>query len=98
LNTFLVNAEEILETAAGRAANAADAPDFTFLIGPEGTVRMIAGSDWPLESLRREHGAAAVYRVGRGGGEVWVEGHSMWNSCRLTRPSPAALARRLLGP
>jgi hypothetical protein len=98
LDTFLANAEEILRTAEGRRGEGMDEPDFTFLVGPRGEIQMIAGSDWPLESLQRERGAAVVYRVGRGGGRTWVEGRSLWRTCRLESPSPAAVARRLLGP
>jgi len=97
LDAFLANAEEILETAGIYAGWQGDASDLTFLIAPEGSIRIIAASDWPLESLCRERGATAAYRVSRSAGRVAVEGCSLGRRCFLESESPADTARRLLG-
>jgi hypothetical protein len=68
----------------------------TILIGPNG-IRMIADSDWPLESLLWEHGAQTGYRVTGSGGAVRVEGREGSRRCVLESSSHAHTARLLLG-
>ncbi len=92
MDLFLANAEKILETAGA----ARDAAELTILVEPQGQIRMIADSDWPLESLRLERGATMAYRVSGSSGQVVVEGRSTNASCRLEKDSPALIARRLL--
>ena len=56
-------AQDLLEAATAAAAQGERCTEMTILIGPDGSIRMCAESDWPLESLAREHGARAAYRV-----------------------------------
>lgn len=58
---------------------------------------MVAGSDWGLEALRSERGAAMAFRLGEALGRVTVEGRMAGRACRLEAETPAAVARRLLG-
>ena len=92
---FLQDAEGILETAQAAASHS----DFTILISPEGTIHMLADSDWPLASLAQHHGSRTLYRVSRNSGRVSVEGRSGNQTCRLETESCQSVARRLLaGP
>ncbi len=85
------DALRILEAAA-----AAPPASWTILI-VDGGIRMLAANDWPLESLRREHGAERAYRVSRAGDSVAVTAESATLRCEFRKPSPAAAARLLLG-
>ena len=69
----------------------------TILVGREAGIRMIADSDWPLESLTRHHGAEAGYRVSERQGALHVEGRKGLRSCLLQSTSPAQILRQLLG-
>ena len=68
----------------------------TILMGPNG-IRMIADSDWPLDSLLWHHGAHTAYRVTGNGGAVRVEGREGSRRCVLESASYARTARLLLG-
>lgn len=57
MGEFLRNAENILEAAGSTAGRTGEASEVAILIGWTGQVRIAVGSDWPLESLEREHGA-----------------------------------------
>lgn len=57
---------------------------------------MVADSDWPLESLRRERGAEMAFRVASDRGRVAVEARAAGRACRLESESPGAVWRRLL--
>jgi hypothetical protein len=97
LDSLLANAERILE-AAEASARANCAPgDWTVLVGRGGEIEMVAGSDWGLEALRSERGAAMAFRVGEARGRVTVDGRTAGRACRLEAETPAAVARRLLG-
>ncbi len=71
--------------------------DLTILIGHQCGVRMIAGSDWPLEGLGRVHGAEMAYRISRHAAGIRLEGRGEGRRCVLETASPAATARLLLG-
>ena len=86
-----------METAEGCTRWPGESPELTLLVGPQGQIHIIAASEWPLDNLRRERGAAVAYRVSRSGGRVAVEGRSFSRTCRLESESPAVVARRLLG-
>lgn len=86
------DAWQILETAA---ASAAPPSSWTILAGRDG-IRMLAGNDWPLASLRREHGADRAYRVSRDATQIAVIAESATLRCELSRPAPAAAATFLL--
>jgi hypothetical protein len=85
VNAFLKHAEEIFATA--RTAGTEDC-DFSILVNREGGIHMIAGADWPLESLRAHHGASAAYRVHRNVSSVRVEARSATQSCLLASERP----------
>jgi hypothetical protein len=91
VNAFLRNAEELFATAR---QDAGEDCQFSVLVGPDGGIHMVFGSDWDLEPLRQQHGARAAYRVTRSAGSVALEGRSVGASCRLEAVRPA---RALLG-
>jgi hypothetical protein len=97
VNGFLADAASIFE-AAEAAANASHAPeDWTILVKPDGALRMIASSDWPLDSLAIEHNAQSAFRVEHRSSRVTVEGRRQGRTVRLvSTPRPLA-ARVLLG-
>jgi hypothetical protein len=93
---FLANAERIFETAASADGAELETGDVSILIGQDGAIHMLMGSDWPLGSLQAHHGASAAYRVSRSGDQVRVEGKSRTGSCLLQSELPSAVAKRLL--
>lgn len=95
MTDFLENAERILDTAAS-AQGQPESGDLAIVIGQDGAIRMIMGSDWPLASLQAHHGAQAAYRVSRNGSAVRVEGKSRTGSCLLQSEPLSSVARRLL--
>jgi len=96
VSEFLRNAESILE-AAGSVLDSGETPtDMAILVGESGAIRLVAGSDWPLDSLESYHGARMAYRVKETGGRVQVEGRCGGAACVLTADSPATTARHLL--
>jgi hypothetical protein len=92
---FLENAERIFETAAS-AQGELECSDLAIVIGQDGNIQMLMGSDWPLDSLQAHHGAMAAYRVSRSGSQVRVEGKSPTGSCVLQSEPVSSVARRLL--
>lgn len=96
MSRFVDNAVQILD-AAEHAAQAGHAPsDLTILITAEGGIHMLAGSDWPLDSLQSHHGARMVYRISQKASGVQVEGRSGSRICRLEAANPARLLQRPL--
>lgn len=91
MNAFLRNAEELFSTAW---QDAGEDCQFSVLVGADGGIHMVFGSDWGLEPLRQHHGARAAYRVTRSAGSVALEGRTVGASCRLEAARPA---RFLLG-
>ena len=92
MSSFAEQAEEILSAAQ----SAESCSDLTILLGNDG-IRIIADSDWPLDSLLWHHGAKTAYRVRENQGAVRVEGREGSRRCLLESKSPAATARLLLG-
>jgi hypothetical protein len=90
-------AREILDTAEDASRNGLICTDMTILIGPEGHIRMVADSDWPLDSLVRHHGAQSAYRVSERTGAIRVEGRDGPRHCLLESVAPSRIARLLLG-
>jgi hypothetical protein len=90
-------ARNILDAAESASRNGQACSDITILIGPEGHIRMVADSDWPLESLARHHGVQSAYRVSEQTGRIRVEGRDGMRRCTLESSSPARTARFLLG-
>ena len=93
---FLANAESIFETAASANDGGLESGAMAILIGQDGAIRMLMGSDWPVDSLQSHHGARAAYRVSRSGTQVRVEGKSPSGSCLLQSEPAALAAKRLL--
>lgn len=88
MSAFLKHAEEILETAG---QGSGEDCRLSILVGRDGAIRMVAGSDWELEPLRMHHGAQAAYRVTRRAGCVQLEGRSDEGACLLhSGQEPAA--------
>ena len=90
-------ARNILDAAESASRSGQACTEMTILIGPEGHIRMVADSDWPLESLARHHGAQSAYRVREETGRIRVEGRDGMRRCLLESSSPARVARLLLG-
>jgi len=81
----------LLETAAAAAQQGAASSEITVLIGQDGSLRLCADSDWPLDSLAREHGAQSAYRISSRNGRVRVEGREGLRTCVLESAPPARL-------
>ena len=96
MDRFLDNAARIL--AGGQSAVQAGYTEsaWTVLIAREGGIRMVANSDWPLDSLARESGAEMAYRVSVSGEQVAVDGLSHGRRCAIRSEPAAATFRRLL--
>jgi hypothetical protein len=90
-------AREILDTAENASRQGLVCSEMTILISPEGHIRMVADSDWPLDSLVRHHGAQSAYRVSERTGLIQVEGRDGMRRCLLESASPSRIARLLLG-
>ena len=88
MSRFLLQAEEILETAT------AGAEDVAIVVDRLGGLRMLPPAGWSLHAMRLEFGAAAVYKVERRGSRVRVEGWNGEERCLLERPAlrPAGFA------
>jgi hypothetical protein len=84
VDPLLANAERLLETAAN-PARLIQQPEWVVLVGPGSAIRMLAETDWPLESLRLHHGALMAYRISHAHGKVRVEGQADRRSCVLER-------------
>jgi hypothetical protein len=85
-----------MEAAESASSRGETCSEMTILIGQDGAIRMIAESDWPLDSLAWHHGAQSAYRVSERGGAVRVEGREGSRTCLMQSTAPAETARRLL--
>lgn len=90
MSSFAENASRILDAAE----SAGSSSDLTILLGADG-IRLIADSDWPLDSLLWHHGAMSAYRVTRRRGSIRVEGRDGSRKCVLESGVKTA-ARMLL--
>lgn len=95
--SFTEQAREILEAAESAAAKGLACADWTVLVTQDGAIRMIADSDWPLDSLAIEQGARAAYRVSESRGNLKVEARSGLRTCTLQSTAQNRVARLLLG-
>ncbi len=86
-----------MEAAESAYAHSESCSDMAILIGQDGGIRMVVGSDWPLDSLALHHGAKMAYRVSERRGSVRVEGREGSRTCLLESAKPAEVARILLG-
>lgn len=96
MDRFLDNAARIFEGGQSAVQAGYNESAWTVLIAREGGVRMVANSDWPLDSLARESGADMAYRVSVNGSHVTVDGVSHGRRCALQSEAPGAAFRRLL--
>jgi hypothetical protein len=94
LTRILENTRRIFDTAM--AAGHASEDNVAIVVGHDGCLRMFCNSDWPLDSLAREHGARESYLVTRRRGNLRVEGHDAGQTCVLQSEPPEQVARRLL--
>ena len=86
MESFLRDAERILDTAA--ASTERNAPEYVISVLRTGSIRIVSdATGWSLPALATELGAAALYRVGRQGAVVQVEGWSYGRRCVLSRDS-----------
>jgi hypothetical protein len=95
VSRFVDNAVEILAAAESAVQSGHTPSDMTILITPEGGIRMIADSDWPLDSLQMHHGAKAAYRVSQSAAHVRVEGRAGSRTCLFETAKPEWAARLL---
>ena len=96
MSRFVENAVNLLD-AAERAMQSGQSPsDLTVLITAEGAIRMIADSDWPLDTLQVHNGARMVYRVSERNAKVRVEGRAGSRTCLFETATPEHTARLLL--
>ena len=94
VSLFAEHMQQIFDAAvSGEGASA-----MTILIGQDNGIRLIADSDWPLDSLALERGAKSAYRItGAGSATVRVEGIEGLRRCVMETTNPATTARLLLG-
>lgn len=90
------HASRIFEAAESTAQAGHTVTDMAILVSPEGGIRMIADSDWPLESLRLQHGAQMAFRVSQRQDAVRVEGRAGSRTCLFESAKPDQVARLLL--
>jgi hypothetical protein len=95
--SFTEQAYEILEAAEAAANKGLACAEWTLLVTAEGSLRMFADSDWPLDRLAGEHGARAAYRVSEHRGNLRVEARSGSRTCTVESQTPRQAARLLLG-
>jgi len=97
VNRFVDNAMKLMN-AAESAAEAGNTPtDMAILISSQGSIRMVANSDWPLESLQAYHGSRTAYRVSKHNEKVRVDGRESGHTCSFESETPNVAARQILG-
>jgi hypothetical protein len=96
VDAFLRNAENLFESARTASAHGTIG-DLSVLIAPDGAIHMICGSDWALDRLAAENGAAMAYRIREHRGRVRIDGRSGQATCLFESDPPARAARELLG-
>ena len=90
------NAMQILDAAESAMQSGFTPTEMTILITAEGAIRMVAESDWPLDSLQSHHGAQMAYRVSQTASAVRVEGREHSRTCLFETAKPMRAARLLL--
>jgi hypothetical protein len=97
VNRLLQDAANIFEAAAFGAQSGQPPSDTAILVGADGSIRIVCGSDWPTDGLRRLHGTSAAFRVTAVDGAVRVTGEDGHGRCFLEAHSPARVIGQLLG-
>ena len=88
MESFLRDAERILDTAAAAESNT---PEYVICVSRTGSLRILSDmTGWSLPALALDLGAAALYRVERKKGTVQVEGWSYGRKCLLSRDAGKA--------
>jgi hypothetical protein len=93
---FTDNAASIFEAAESAMKTGHNLSDMTIVIGQEGSIRLIAETDWPLDSLLAHHGAQMVYRVRQQDETLRLEGRAGTRTCLFESEKLNGAARRLL--
>lgn len=83
MDSFLTDAESILDTAVSAVRSGNSPTEMVILTGVRGGVQILAECDWPLESIRTERSATSAYRVFAQDSVVVVEGRQQGRTCRL---------------
>jgi hypothetical protein len=96
VSRFVDNAAQIFDAAENAARSGYTPSEMTILISAEGGIRMVADSDWPLDSLQAHHGARMAYRVSQRATMVRVEGRAGSQTCLFETERPERAARLLL--
>ena len=96
MSQFIDDAVEILPAAESVMGTGQTPGQYSILLGLGGGIRMIADSDWPLDSLQREYGANTAYRVSTSDGRVKVDGNHGNRTCHFEATPPAQVAQFLL--
>jgi hypothetical protein len=96
VSRFAENAAKIFDAAESAARSGHALSPMSVLIGVNGGIRLVADSDWSLESLRTHHGADMAFRVTGHDSRVTVEGRTNLQTCRLQSEEPARIARHIL--
>jgi hypothetical protein len=96
VSRFVDNAVQIFDAAENAVRSGHTPSEMTILIDAEGGIRMLADSDWPLDSLQAQHGAGMAYRVSQNASAVRVEGRAGSRTCLFETPRPERAARHLL--
>ena len=96
MSRFVDNAVEIFDAAENAMRSGHTPSEMTILISAEGGIRMVADSDWPLDSLQAQHGAGMAYRVSQHASMVRVEGRAGSRTCLFETEKPERAARLLL--
>ncbi len=97
MSRFLENAANLLDAAESAVLSGNSPSHMTILVGCEGGIRMIADSDWPLDSLQNHHGAVMAYRITQQSEKVRVEGREGLRTCLFETPNPNRAAKLILG-
>jgi hypothetical protein len=93
---FTQHAANIFESAETALRAGQQLSDITIVIGREGGIRLIAESDWPLDTLQVHHGAQMVYRVRQQAETLSLEGRAGTRTCLFESKKLNGAARRLL--
>ena len=96
MSRFVDNAVQIFDAAENAVRSGHTPSEMTILISADGGIRMVADSDWPLESLQSHHGAKMAYRVSQRASMVRVEGRAGSRTCLFETEKPERAARLLL--
>jgi hypothetical protein len=98
VSRFVEDAAKLMDAAETAAQTGHPPSHLTILLGCEGGMRIIADSDWPLDSLQSYHGAPTVYRVSRLREKVRVEGREGLRRCLFESPISQFAAKLILNP